>query len=137
MITRLIDWFRPAPPIPRKTPEEIARQYPIFRWRIFEATFIAYAGYYLVRNNLSPVQVDLGHALGYDKTMLGSILASSAGAYGIGKFLLGNFADHANAKKFLIVGLLLSAMLNFAFGLSTNFNMHLALWTLNGFVQGM
>lgn len=137
MFTRLIDWFRPAQPIPRKTPEEIDRLYPLFRWRIFEATFIAYAAYYLVRNNLSPVQVDMGNALGYDKTMLGSILASSAGAYGVGKLLLGNFADHANAKKFLLVGLLLSAVVNFAFGLSTSFTVHLALWTLNGFVQGM
>jgi len=133
----LVNWFRPAPAVPRKSPEEIAREYPIFRWRIFEATFIAYAAYYLVRNNLSPVQVDMGHALGYDKTMIGSILASSAGAYGIGKLVLGQFADRSNAKRFLLLGLVLTALLNFAFGLSRNFPAHLALWTLNGFVQGM
>jgi OPA family glycerol-3-phosphate transporter-like MFS transporter len=136
-LDHVVNWFRPAPPIPRKSPDEIARAYPIFRWRIFEATFIAYAAYYLVRNNLSPVQVDLGHAMGYDKTMLGSILASSAGAYGIGKLVLGQFADRANAKKFLLTGLILTAAANFAFGLSRNFSMHLTLWTLNGFVQGM
>jgi OPA family glycerol-3-phosphate transporter-like MFS transporter len=134
---RAVAWFRPAPPIPQKSPEEVAVEYPIFRWRVFEATFIAYAAYYLVRNNLSPVQVDLGHALGYDNTMLGSILAASAGAYGIGKFVLGQFADRSNAKKFLLLGLLLTATMNFAFGLSRNFPAHLALWTLNGFVQGM
>jgi len=137
MFARTVNWFRPAPPIARKTPEEVQRLYPIFRWRIFEATFIAYAAYYLVRNNLSPVQLDLGRALGYDKTALGSILAASAGAYGIGKFVLGNFADHANAKRFLLLGLLLTACVNFAFGLSRDFGAHLALWTLNGFVQGM
>ncbi len=134
---RVVNWFRPAPAIPRKSPEEIATAYPIFRWRIFEATFIAYAAYYLVRNNLSPVQVDLGHALGYDKTMLGSILACSAGAYGIGKFVLGQCADRANAKRFLLVGLVLTAAMNFAFGLSRDFPVHLILWTVNGFVQGM
>lgn len=134
---RIVNWFRPAPAILRKSPEEIAAAYPIFRWRIFEATFIAYAAYYLVRNNLSPVQVDLGRALGYDKTMLGSILASSAGAYGIGKLVLGQFADRSNAKRFLLLGLVLTAAVNFAFGLSRNFSVHLTLWTLNGFVQGM
>lgn len=133
----MLNWIKPAPAIPRKSSEEIARSYPIFRWRVFEATFIAYAAYYLVRNNLSPVQVDLGKALSYDKTMLGSILASSAGAYGIGKLVLGQFADHANAKKFLLLGLILTATLNFAFGLSRDFPVHLVLWTLNGFVQGM
>jgi len=134
---RIVNWFRPAPAIPRKSPEEIAAAYPIFRWRIFEATFIAYAAYYLVRNNLSPVQIDLGQAMGYDKTMLGTILASSAGAYGIGKLALGQFADRSNAKKFLLTGLILTAAANFAFGLSRNFPMHVTLWTLNGFVQGM
>src|SRR5271154_5192571 len=112
MFVRVVDWFQPAPAIPRKSPEEVAKAYPIFRWRIFEATFIAYAAYYLVRNNLSPVQVDLGRAPGYDKTMLGSILASSAGAYGIGKLVLGQFADRSNAKRFLLLGLVLTAGLN-------------------------
>jgi OPA family glycerol-3-phosphate transporter-like MFS transporter len=134
---RLVNWFQPAPAIPRKSPQEIETSYPIFRWRIFEATFIAYAAYYLVRNNLSPVQLDLGQALGYSHTMLGTILAASSAAYGIGKFVLGQLADHANAKKFLLVGLLLTAAANFAFGLARSFPAHLALWTLNGFVQGM
>jgi OPA family glycerol-3-phosphate transporter-like MFS transporter len=134
---RLVHWFQPAPAIPRKSPEEIATAYPIFQRRIFEATFIAYAAYYLVRNNLSPVQLDLGRAMGYDHTMLGTLLATSSAAYGIGKFVLGQLADHANAKKFLLVGLLLTATANFAFGLATSFPAHLALWTLNGFVQGM
>jgi OPA family glycerol-3-phosphate transporter-like MFS transporter len=134
---RVAAWFRPAPAIPLKSPEEIAATYPIFRWRIFESTFIAYAAYYLIRNNLSPVQVDLGHALGYDKTMMGSILACSAGAYGIGKLVLGQFADRSNAKRFLLLGLLLSAAMNFSFGLAREFPVHLFLWTMNGFVQGM
>jgi len=133
----MVAWFRPAPAIARKSPEEVAKAYPIFRWRIFEATFIAYAAYYLVRNNFSPVQIDLGQALGYDKTMSGSILASSAGAYGIGKLVLGQFADRSNSKRFLLTGLVLTALLNFAFGLSRSFPTHLFLWTLNGFVQGM
>ncbi len=131
------EWLRPARAIPRKLPEEIAADYPIFRWRIFEATFVAYAAYYLVRNNLSPVQLDIGRALHYDNTQLGTILASSAAAYGIGKLVLGQFADRSNAKRFLLLGLVLTAILNFAFGLSKTFSLHVFLWTLNGFVQGM
>ena len=137
LFRRFAGWFRPAPAIARKSPEEVAAAYPVYRWRIFESTFIAYAAYYIVRNNLSPVQVDLGNALHYDKTMLGSILACSSGAYGIGKLVLGQFADRSNAKKFLLCGLLLSAAMNFSFGLCRNFHGHLFLWTLNGFVQGM
>ena len=38
-----------------RPPEEVARLYPAWRWRIFEAAFMAYAMFYIVRNNLSPV----------------------------------------------------------------------------------
>ena len=52
---------------------EVARRYPGFRWQILEATFIGYATYYLVRNNLSVVAKDLTDALHYDKAMLGNL----------------------------------------------------------------
>jgi len=62
----LIQWFRPAPPAPRLPPAEVARLYPVYRWRIFEAAFIAYATFYLVRNNFAPVAKEVGQALHYD-----------------------------------------------------------------------
>jgi OPA family glycerol-3-phosphate transporter-like MFS transporter len=37
----------------------------------------------------------------------------------------------------MATGLLLSAIINFAFGASSNYHTHLALWAINGFVQGM
>ncbi|MEN8196922.1 MAG: YmdB family metallophosphoesterase [Pseudomonadota bacterium] len=38
---------------------------------------------------------------------------------------------------FMAFGLFLTACLNFAFGSSTSYPMHMFLWTLNGFAQGM
>src|SRR5688572_30092911 len=106
MFTRL---FAPPPHAPRLPEDEIRRQYPRFRWQIMEATFLGYATYYLVRNNLSPVTEELESILHYDKAMLGNIMAASAISYGVGKFVMGAFSDRSNARVFMALGLLLSA----------------------------
>ncbi len=137
MFAAVIQWFRPSPHQPRLAQPEVEKLYPLHRWRIFEATFIAYATFYIVRNNFSPVQTAIGAALHYDKLMLGDIIAATAIAYGVGKFVMGHFADKSDARKYLAVGMLLTAGVNFLFGATTNFYGHLALWTMNGFVQGM
>ena len=65
----------------------------------------------------------MGAALGYDKIALGHIGAVSAMAYGIGKFLMGYLSDRSNPRKFITVGLLLTAGLNFAFGAIHNYSL--------------
>ncbi|HWQ91859.1 MAG TPA: MFS transporter [Clostridia bacterium] len=137
MLNQLIAWFRPAPHRPRLPADEIKRLYPRERWQVFEAAFIAYATFYVVRNNFAPVSKEIGAALHYDKDMIGNILAGTAIAYGLGKFVMGYFADRSDARKYIAVGMLLTAMLNFMFGAVQNYWGHLLLWTMNGFVQGM
>ncbi|MDQ6630576.1 MAG: MFS transporter [Verrucomicrobiota bacterium] len=137
MFRSLFNWFKAPPPVPRHSEDEIRRQYPLYRWRIFEASFIAYATFYIVRNNFSPVQMELGHAQGYDNIMLGGILSATAITYGIGKFVMGFFSDGSDPRKYLFVAMSLTALINFAFGSATNYHTHLFLWALNGFVQGM
>lgn len=133
----MFSWFKPAPHRPRLPPSEIERLYPRYRWQVFESAFIAYALFYVVRNNFAPVSREIGAALQYDKAMIGDILAGTAIAYGIGKFVMGYFADRSDARKYVAVGMLLTAALNLLFGSVQNYWAHLVLWTLNGFVQGM
>ncbi len=134
---RLFRWFRPAPPAPALSPSEIEQRYPRLRWQVFEAAFAAYAMFYIVRNNFAPVAKEIGDALRYDKSMVGDILAGTAIAYGVGKFVMGYLADRSDARKYVAVGMLLTAALNFIFGATSNFTGHFLLWTLNGLVQGM
>jgi OPA family glycerol-3-phosphate transporter-like MFS transporter len=133
----LLHWFAPPPPAPRRPPEEVQSLYPRYRWRALEATFIGYAAYYLVRNNISVVAEEMEGTLGYSKGMIGRIVAVTALSYGLSKFLMGSVSDRSDPRKFMATGLLLSAICNFAFGASTDYQVHLMLWSLNGFVQGM
>jgi OPA family glycerol-3-phosphate transporter-like MFS transporter len=135
--SRIRKYFAPDPHLKPLPDGEVNRFYKKYRWNILESTFLGYAIFYLVRNNLSTVAKDIEGALLYNHSMIGSILAISAITYGLGKFLMGSLSDRSNPRKFMAVGLLLTALCNFAFGSVENYSVHLSLWALNGFIQGM
>lgn len=130
-------YFSPAPHIQRLSPDEIRRQYPRYRWRILESTFIGYATFYLVRNNLSIVSKDIEGALHYDHSEVGTILALTAITYGLGKLLMGSLSDRSNPRRFMPWGLILTALCNFMFSGVSNYHVHMFLWAMNGLFQGM
>ncbi|MCX8038056.1 MAG: MFS transporter [Candidatus Sumerlaeia bacterium] len=130
-------FFAPAPHRPRLPDDEVRRLYPRYRMQVLEATFLGYAMFYLVRNNMSPVVKDMEVALQYTRAQMGNIAAMTALSYGLGKFVMGALSDRSNPRVFMACGLLATALCNFAFGAAADYNIHLALWTLNGFVQGM
>lgn len=136
-MSRLRDLFRPAAHVVRLSDDQVQKLYPVFRWRILEATFIGYASFYFVRNNLPVVSKEMGQALHYSKGQIGDLLALTAIAYGIGKFFLGTWSDRSNPRYFMPAGLLVTAFCNFAFGATSSYPLHLFLWTLNGLAQGM
>ncbi|MFZ9888737.1 MAG: MFS transporter, partial [Myxococcota bacterium] len=57
-------------------------------------------------------------------------------AYGFGKLCNGFLADHASARRFIPLGLLLSAVVNLLFGLQSVALVSMVLWGLNGWFQG-
>src|SRR6266568_8201412 len=125
-------FFRPAPHVARLPDALVPKLYSRMRWRILESTFIGYATFYFVRNNLPVVSKEMGQALGYGKAEIGDMLALTAIAYGVGKFLMGAWSDRSNPRYFMPAGLILTALCNFAFGAASSYGVHLALWTLNG-----
>jgi OPA family glycerol-3-phosphate transporter-like MFS transporter len=137
LLAPLRRFFAPPPPAPPLSEVEVQRVYPSYRWRALEATFIGYATFYLLRDNIPIVTVEMNRSLGYTREMLGDIMAATALSYGVSKFLMGAVSDRSDARKFMATGLLLTAICNFAFGASSNYHVHLALWAINGFVQGM
>ncbi len=137
MLKKIINYFKPDPHIKRVPQDKIKPLYKSNRWRVLESTFLGYATFYIVRNNLATVAKDIEGALSYDYSMIGDILAVSAICYGLGKFLMGSLSDRSNPRKFMAFGLLVSAILNFSFGSVADYSVHLFLWAMNGFVQGM
>ncbi|MBQ6648864.1 MAG: glycerol-3-phosphate transporter, partial [Muribaculaceae bacterium] len=83
-----------APPAfkPERTGPEADAEYRRLRWQVFIGIFIGYAGFYLVRKNLSMAVAPLG-VLGFDEAMLGGAMAMNALAYGISKFVMASISD--------------------------------------------
>jgi MFS transporter, OPA family, glycerol-3-phosphate transporter len=132
-----IPFLRPAPHIDRIPQEQAQRLYPKMRWQIMESTFIGYATFYFVRNNLPVVSREMGIALHYTDSQVGNMLAATAITYGIGKLFMGAWSDRSNPRFFMPLGLLITALCNFAFGAANSYHVHLGLWALNGLAQSM
>jgi OPA family glycerol-3-phosphate transporter-like MFS transporter len=120
--------------------KQIDPAYKKLRTQVFLGIFIGYAGYYLVRKNFSMVMPDL-IAQGYSKADLGVALSAISIAYGISKFVMGTVSDRSNARVFLSIGLVLSALTMVAMGIfpfaTGSIAIMFTLLFLNGWFQGM
>lgn len=129
-----------APHKPLLEKQEIDPVYKNLRRKVFAGIFIGYAGYYLVRKNFSMAMPDLIE-MGYSKADLGFALSGVSIAYGLSKFLMGNVSDRSDARKFLPIGLVLSALCMIAMGVfpfaTSSIAIMFALLFLNGWFQGM
>lgn len=132
--------FSPAQEIERLPKNQIDPQYQKLRLQVFISIFIGYSGYYLVRKNFTLAMPYLLQQ-GFNEASLGIILSSVSIAYGLSKFLMGNVSDRSNSRYFLAAGLILSAVINFIFGLYhvvlNSVVLMFVLMFLNGWVQGM
>lgn len=135
-----INWMKPGPHVERLPDDVIKRRYPWLRFQVFASAFLGYTVFYLLRsNNLATASKNIQEALDYSKTEIGMILAVLAGTYAVAKFLVGSLSDRSDPRKFMAVGLLLTALCNFAFGSMQIkfFAFHMVIWGLNGLVQAM
>lgn len=97
------------------TEEKVDSEYKKLRLQVFIGIFIGYAGYYLVRKNFTLAMPYLMEQ-GFDKDGLGLALSANAIAYGLSKFLMGGVSDRSSARKFLPLGLILSAIATLLMG---------------------
>ncbi|MBQ2629726.1 MAG: MFS transporter, partial [Kiritimatiellae bacterium] len=109
------------------------------RWqmRTLVCSMLGYAAFYLIRKNLSVALPYIESDLGISKSDLGLFLTLHGLLYGISRFVNGFVADRVNARIFMVTGLVLSAIMNFAFGCSSLAVCLGIAWVLNGWTQGM
>ncbi|MCL6268994.1 glycerol-3-phosphate transporter [Sansalvadorimonas sp. 2012CJ34-2] len=131
-----------APPAARQpvSSDQVDSTYRHLRLQVFLGIFIGYAAYYLVRKNFSMAMPDL-IAQGFTKTELGFALSGAAISYGLSKFLMGTVSDRSDARRFLTLGLIVTAGLTIFMGLSpwalSSIPIMFTLLFLNGWFQGM
>ncbi|MGM9804588.1 MAG: MFS transporter [Muribaculaceae bacterium] len=108
----MMGFLTPPAAKPEQIGPEADARYRALRWQVFSGAFIGYAAFYIVRKNLS-MAIPSITALTNDaitKGDLGTVLAMNAVAYAFAKFFMATISDRSNARRFLPLGLVLSAL---------------------------
>jgi sugar phosphate permease len=103
--------------------------------RTFALTWLSYVGYYLTRQNLSAVKDVLQTSRGLTGAQLAHIDSLYLGAYAAGQFIWGFVSDRVGPRRVIALGMLVTAGLSVAFGLSTLYAALLLIWGANGLAQ--
>ena len=116
---------------------DVDRKYRRFRVQEVVTMTVVYAIFYVCRLAFSAAKKDMIEQGAYTTEEIGWVGSSMLIAYAIGKCVNGFFADRANITRFMGVGLLLSALVNFAVGFHLPALVLIGLWFVNGWTQGM
>jgi OPA family sugar phosphate sensor protein UhpC-like MFS transporter len=127
--------FATGPDLPVRSDIDVDAAYRRYRMRIIIAITAGYALSYTCRLAINVVKkplIDGGIFTPDDLGVIGSALFFS---YAAGKLINGFVSDHANARKFMAIGLLVSGLCNIAMGFSTTVGIAALVWGLNGWFQ--
>jgi sugar phosphate permease len=137
-LDRVRDFFLPEPAIePIRDPDAINAEFARWRKKMFFAMFTGYAVLYFCRKNIPAALPVMGDELHYSNTELGLISSTLYVTYGLGKFANGVLADGANIRGFLCTALVVSGLINLAFGSIATLWAFAFLWGANGWFQSM
>jgi OPA family sugar phosphate sensor protein UhpC-like MFS transporter len=119
------------------TSNDVDTLYRRHRIRVMLAITLGYGFIYTCRLGLSIVKKPLIDGNIFTVEELGLIGSALFYAYALGKFFNGFLSDHFRPRLFFSVSIFLSAIINLFMGWSTLLWVSVALWALNGWVQGM
>lgn len=119
----------PAPAVPAVRAPAAVEQ------RVFWISWLSYFSYYFTRKNFSVAKAPMARELHLTTDQLKWIDLASLASYCVGQFVHGLLGDALGPRKLLALGMLTTAALSIAFGLSSFFGVFVLLWGLNGFVQ--
>ena len=146
----LYTFFRISKPRAQKVPAaQVEGTYRRLRSRTFWGVTVAYTLYYVCRMTLGVVKQPLIDGGVLTAGQLGIIGSAFYFVYAVGKFLNGFIADYCNIRRFMAVGIGVSAVANLllallgllggplGFGSVLLFVFFAVLWGVNGWVQSM
>lgn len=94
-------------------------QYPYWRRRIMYSILAGYAVFYFIRKNLSVANPYIREEFGIGKEEFGAAIGFASIAYGLSKFSSGLLADNFSSRYIMSAGLILSALVSFILGFTT------------------
>ena len=117
---------------PRKLP-----LYERWRWQIFAATWLAYAGFYLTRKSFAVAKIPMSEpsGLGLDNQTLAQIDFAYLAAYALGQFFWGLCGDRYGTRWVILIGMFGSALAAVGMGASSLLVFLILFSTIHGIFQ--
>nr|WP_240614864.1 MFS transporter [Polaribacter filamentus] len=123
--------FKQIPPSVDKVSDElIPIKFKYWRLRMFIGMYLGYTIFYFTRKNISPALPLISDKLDIDIIQLGILSSVFYIVYGIGKFISGLFADRANIRMFMAIGLFLASIIHLFIGFLDSLYLIVFFWGL-------
>jgi len=108
-----------------------------YQWRTLLAVMFCYLFFYTGRQNFGWAIQGISLEFNVTKQYIGWAGAAMLWAYGIGQFFNGNLADKFGSRRMIVLGGVLSVLMNWATSYATAYWMIIVFWALNGFGQSL
>lgn len=109
--------------------------YGAAKWRMLIAVMACYLFFYTGRQNLGFAVPGMQEDPGYSATVIALLNSALLFGYGIGQAVNGNLADIYGARVMVMIGAILTVVLNWSFSFTTQASVAAAVWGLNGLAQ--
>ncbi|MBR2028653.1 MAG: MFS transporter [Oscillospiraceae bacterium] len=116
------------------------QQYKIFRrnaWKVLLAFSVLYCFLYCGRQNLSYAMPIMMSEEGWTALQLGVLSSVQFWTYALGHLVNGRLGEIVGLNRLIIIGMVLSAVMNLLIGFQSGLMMITVLWGINGYVQSM
>lgn len=133
----MLNFLKPQVKNTQVPQNEILKTYLNLRTWSLSGTLIGYMGFYLMRNNVILATPLIKNELHISNSDIGTITGALLMSYGIAKGLMSIFADKADPKKYMALGLILCALVNILLGFSNAFYAYVGLVIALGVFQAM
>jgi phosphoglycerate transporter family protein len=98
---------------------------------------LGYATFYIVRQNFTVAAPEMLRDFGYSRSEIGWVFSVFSIIYGVGKFISGAICDRSDARYFMSIGLIGSAICALCVGFSNSIFVFALLYALSGIFQSM
>lgn len=111
------------------------RKFVKFAWLMLLSFGLTYLFFYNGRQNINLVLTQMGEDLGGGKDAMGIVSSAFFWCYAFGQLISGRLGAYFGYKKFMIFGIVASALLNVVISFQTSIPFIAVLWGVNGFCQ--
>lgn len=108
-----------------------------YAWLVLLSFGFMYLFFYNGRQNINLVMTQMAEGLGSSTAALGAVSSALFWCYAFGQLINGRLGAFFGYKRFMIIGVVASAILNVLISFQHSITVIAVLWGLNGFFQSM